>query len=101
MLRTRSRCERAWTRLGLPNPAWAEARSEADVAQFLAEHGGEAILKTARGGYDGKGVMVLRDVADARPWLDAAAAGGPRLLLEQKVPFVREPRGADRTAALW
>ncbi|MFV0287159.1 MAG: 5-(carboxyamino)imidazole ribonucleotide synthase [Demequina sp.] len=91
--------------LGLPNPAWAEARSEADVARFLAEHGGEAILKTARGGYDGKGVMVIRDVADARPWLDAAAAGGPRLLLEQKVPFVRElavqiarrPSGEART----
>ncbi|WP_084077143.1 5-(carboxyamino)imidazole ribonucleotide synthase [Demequina sp. NBRC 110057] len=91
--------------LGLPNPAWAEARTEQDVSDFLDAHGGEAILKTARGGYDGKGVMVIRDAADARGWLEAAQAGGPRLLLERKVPFVRElavqiarrPSGEART----
>ncbi|WP_084100960.1 5-(carboxyamino)imidazole ribonucleotide synthase [Demequina sp. NBRC 110051] len=91
--------------LGLPNPAWAEARSDEDVAAFLDAHGGEAILKTARGGYDGKGVMVVRSVADAHAWLEAAAEGGPRLLLEAKVPFTRElaiqiarrPSGEART----
>ncbi|WP_062069689.1 5-(carboxyamino)imidazole ribonucleotide synthase [Demequina sediminicola] len=91
--------------LGLPNPAWAIAQSEDDVQAFLDAHGGEAILKTARGGYDGKGVKVIRASADAKAWLDAAAKGGPRLLLEQKVPFARElavqiarrPSGETRT----
>ncbi|WP_061960802.1 5-(carboxyamino)imidazole ribonucleotide synthase [Demequina flava] len=76
--------------LGLPNPAWAIAETAADVDAFLDAHGGEAILKTARGGYDGKGVMVIRASADAHGWLEATAQGGPRLLLEEKVPFTRE-----------
>jgi len=76
-------------RLGLPNPAWREVSSLADVEEFLGEHG-DAVLKTARGGYDGKGVRVISSAAEAADWLDAAAAGGPRLLVEAKVPFSRE-----------
>ena len=92
--------------LGLPNPAWREVRTLEDVADFLAEHGGEAVLKTARGGYDGKGVRVVRDAADARDWIDAAAQGGPRLLVERKVPFARElavqiARRPSGEAVLW
>ncbi|WP_062076785.1 5-(carboxyamino)imidazole ribonucleotide synthase [Demequina globuliformis] len=94
--------------LGLPNPAWAVAETEAHVQAFLDAHGGEAILKTARGGYDGKGVMVIRASADATAWLEAASQGGPRLLLEEKVPFTRElavqiarrPSGESRTWAV-
>jgi len=76
--------------LGLPSPDWHAALGDEDVDRFLASHGGEAILKTARGGYDGKGVRVIRSVADAHDWIAAEAAGGPRLLLEAKVPFTRE-----------
>ncbi|WNM23888.1 5-(carboxyamino)imidazole ribonucleotide synthase [Demequina capsici] len=76
--------------LGLPNPEWAPVATEADVARFLADHGGEAVLKTARGGYDGKGVRVIRDAGEAADWLEAAAAGGPRVLIEAKVPYTRE-----------
>lgn len=76
--------------LGMPNPPWREVRTEADVAEFLSDNGGEAVLKTARGGYDGKGVRIIRNTADARDWLAASADGGPRLLLEAKVAFSRE-----------
>ena len=76
--------------LDLPNPPWREAQTEADVAEFLSENGGEAVLKTARGGYDGKGVRIIHSAADARDWLAASAAGGPRLLVEGKVAFSRE-----------
>lgn len=76
--------------LGLPNPDWAPVTTEAEVEEFLEGHGGEAVLKTARGGYDGKGVRVITDAADASDWLAAAADGGPRVLIEQKVPYVRE-----------
>ncbi|WP_430868521.1 5-(carboxyamino)imidazole ribonucleotide synthase [Demequina aurantiaca] len=76
--------------LGLPNPDWARADDAATVAAFLESHGGEAVLKTARGGYDGKGVRVISDASQAADWLTGRSAGGPDLLVEQKVPFTRE-----------
>ncbi|MFN3865550.1 MAG: 5-(carboxyamino)imidazole ribonucleotide synthase [Demequina sp.] len=76
--------------LGLPNPAWRIVSTDQDVESFLAAHGGQAVLKTARGGYDGKGVRVIRAAADAHDWISSAAGGGPRLLIEEKVGFVRE-----------
>jgi len=72
--------------LGIPVPEWAEARSRADVAAFLSEHGGRAVAKTPRGGYDGKGVRVVRAAGDIDDWLDS----GSPVLLEELVPFVRE-----------
>lgn len=76
--------------LGLPNPEWARVSDEASVADFLATHGGEAVLKTARGGYDGKGVRVISAAEEATDWLAGRADGGPDLLIEAKVPFTRE-----------
>jgi len=80
----------AMDRLGLPNPAWAPAASHEVIEEFLHAHGGVAVLKTAQGGYDGKGVRIIRSAAEADDWLAAAAAGGPPLLIEEKVPFTRE-----------
>ncbi|PKQ25500.1 MAG: 5-(carboxyamino)imidazole ribonucleotide synthase [Actinobacteria bacterium HGW-Actinobacteria-4] len=76
--------------LGLPNPSWRIVTSVEDVRHFLSSHDGVGVLKTARGGYDGKGVRVISDAAQAAQWLDAAANGGPRVLIEEKVPFSRE-----------
>jgi len=76
--------------LGLPIPAWRPVVTSEDVAQFLAAHGGVAVLKTARGGYDGKGVRIVRDSAEAEDWLAQAREGGPQLLIEQKVAYDRE-----------
>jgi len=92
--------------LGLPNPPWREVTTHAHVEEFLAQHGGEAILKTARGGYDGKGVRVITSAADADDWLARHADGGPRLLVEQKVAFTRElsaqvARAASGTVAAY
>lgn len=76
--------------LNLPMPDWAEIRGEADLEDFIAKHGGVAILKTPIGGYDGKGVRVVRTVADASDWLQKLADFGGALLAEEKVDFVRE-----------
>lgn len=78
------------TELGVPCPRWAPLPDSPALAEFLAACGGEAVVKTARGGYDGKGVRVVRSVDDAAEWFAAAALGGPALLAEEKVPFVRE-----------
>jgi len=76
--------------LGLPNPLWCEVASLEDVADFLAEAGGRAVVKTARGGYDGKGVRVVTHPEQVADWLEAIGDGGPRLLAEEAVDFDRE-----------
>lgn len=72
--------------LGLPVPEWASIASAADLQLFLDAHGGSVIVKTPRGGYDGKGVRVVRASTDVDDWFEA---GGP-LLAEELVSFRRE-----------
>ena len=104
---------RAMDAAGLPQPAWAEAAGDAAsireaVRGFAAEHGWPVVLKTPRGGYDGHGVLLVRQERDleagrAGQWIDAVAAGGATggggslgggavssLLVEQAIPFTRE-----------
>ena len=81
---------RRLTELGVPCPRWAPVPDAAALEDFLAEAGGEAVVKTSRGGYDGKGVRVVRTSAQVADWFAAVADGGPALLVEEKVPFARE-----------
>lgn len=76
--------------LNLPMPAWREIHADAQLDEFIAEHGGVAILKTPIGGYDGKGVRVVRSASDAADWFANIAALGGALLAEEKVSFTRE-----------
>jgi 5-(carboxyamino)imidazole ribonucleotide synthase len=78
--------------LGLPMPIWAAISSAAELQEFLNDNGGVCILKTPIGGYDGKGVRVIKAVEDAADWLEPAMLGsvGGSLLAEEKVNFVRE-----------
>ncbi|QOK21971.1 5-(carboxyamino)imidazole ribonucleotide synthase [Janibacter indicus] len=97
---------RALTGAGVPCPRWAAARSEADVVAFGDETGWPLVVKTPRGGYDGKGVLVADTVDDVRDWLAAAAERDEELLLEEAVPFVRElavllARSPSGQAAAW
>lgn len=75
--------------LGVPMPQWAEIKTESDLADFLSAHP-KAIVKTPIGGYDGKGVRVVTEVADVADWFADIRALGGSLLAEQKVDFVRE-----------
>lgn len=72
--------------LGLPVPDWARIETAAQLDAFLADHGNAAVLKTATGGYDGKGVRVVRSSAEAEDWI----ARGHPLLVEELVDFHRE-----------
>jgi len=76
--------------LGLPQPRWEEIRSADQLGKFIAEVGGEAIVKTPIGGYDGKGVRVVRAAGDVQDWLENLPEYGGSLLAEEKVDFVRE-----------
>ncbi len=75
--------------LGIPVPGWARVTNAAEVDAFLTEYNGRAVAKTARGGYDGKGVRVITASAEVEQWLTALAPG-EALLLEEFVEFRRE-----------
>jgi 5-(carboxyamino)imidazole ribonucleotide synthase len=75
--------------LGMPQPDWAPVRTAADLEAFLSDHGGKAVVKTPRGGYDGKGVRVVTDAAQISDWL-SALSGTEALLAEELVSFTRE-----------
>ena len=76
--------------LGMPMPAWKAATTSADVEAFLQQHGPEIVVKTPIGGYDGKGVRVIREVSQVADWLSGIESYGSELLLEQKVEFIGE-----------
>ncbi|MFY0405886.1 5-(carboxyamino)imidazole ribonucleotide synthase [Solicola sp. PLA-1-18] len=78
---------RRLSEMGVPCPRWALVGSPAEVTTFAgSEDGYPVVLKTTRGGYDGKGVWVVHDEAGAAD----AFASGVQVLAEQKVDFVRE-----------
>jgi 5-(carboxyamino)imidazole ribonucleotide synthase len=75
------------TALGVPCPRWAAVGTPADLDAFAERVGGyPVVVKTTRGGYDGKGVWFVGSSAEAA---DAFAAGVP-LLAEERVAYVRE-----------
>ncbi|MFC3398542.1 5-(carboxyamino)imidazole ribonucleotide synthase [Microbacterium amylolyticum] len=74
--------------IGAPQPDWAPASSRDDLQAFLDGHGGKAVVKTPRGGYDGKGVRVISAADEADDWFDAFA--GEPILVEELVDFRRE-----------
>lgn len=84
---------RAVEKLRLPNPRWAEVASVDELVSFGNSSGWPVVLKTPRGGYDGKGVRIIDSDAaaeEASDWFARAASQGTGLLAEQKVPFTRE-----------
>lgn len=91
--------------LGLPQPAWLEVVSEADLQSFINDHGPEVVVKTPIGGYDGKGVRVVSAVGEVGDWLGDLPKYGGSLLAEEKVAFVseaaqliaRRPSGESKT----
>jgi 5-(carboxyamino)imidazole ribonucleotide synthase len=77
---------RALADAGEPQPAWAEARTVHDVTAFADDVGWPVVLKTPRGGYDGKGVFVIDGPDEAAELLEAHGT----LLVEERVAMVRE-----------
>jgi 5-(carboxyamino)imidazole ribonucleotide synthase len=76
----------ALTALGVPVPRFQVVSHAGEVADF----GLPCVLKTSRGGYDGKGVWFVGDEAECAPAFEAATATGSRILAEERVEFRRE-----------
>jgi 5-(carboxyamino)imidazole ribonucleotide synthase len=84
--------------LGVPCPRNAIVASVEDVTAF----GMPCVLKTTRGGYDGKGVWFVADAEDCAP----AFASGSEILAEERVDFRRElsalvARSPSGQVAVW
>ena len=93
---------RRLTDLGIACPRWAQVDDEAALSAFGDEVGWPVVLKTPRGGYDGKGVRLVEDAPAAADWL----ARGTPLLAEERVAFTRElavlvARSPHGQAAVW
>ncbi|GAB2754569.1 5-(carboxyamino)imidazole ribonucleotide synthase [Nocardioides salsibiostraticola] len=82
----KGRMRQRLTELGLPCPRHALVESVEEVEQF----GLPCVLKTTRGGYDGKGVWFVATAAEAADALAAARETGVALLAEERVAFTRE-----------
>jgi 5-(carboxyamino)imidazole ribonucleotide synthase len=77
-------------RLGVPTADYRAVGSLDDLTAALREIGVPAVLKTARGGYDGKGQAVIRDPAEAESAFRSVAPEGAELILEAFVRFRME-----------
>jgi 5-(carboxyamino)imidazole ribonucleotide synthase len=81
----------ALTAAGVPCPLWAEVSTSAEVATFAETAGWPVVLKTSRGGYDGRGVWVLADLDEVHDLMASTSlADGARWLAEERVDFVQE-----------
>jgi 5-(carboxyamino)imidazole ribonucleotide synthase len=80
--------KRLFRDLGIPTPPFAKVNNLDELQTAVVELGLQAVLKTRRLGYDGKGQRVLKTPADILPaW---KALSGVPLILESFVPFERE-----------
>ncbi|MDQ2847297.1 MAG: 5-(carboxyamino)imidazole ribonucleotide synthase [Actinomycetota bacterium] len=101
--------------LGAPVPAYSVLAGAADstqiadaIAAFGVEHGWPVVVKTARGGYDGRGVWVLKSADEAAAFTAEVAGHGDatELVIESFVPMHRElavvlARSSFGQAAVW
>lgn len=87
--------KRALQAAGVPVAPYREAAGPAELAAAFAALGGPVIVKTARGGYDGKGQARLAAAGPEPAPVEVFAElfrrlGSVRLIVEQEVPFDRE-----------
>ena len=89
---------------GAPTVAFAAVDGPEDLSRAIAQVGLPLLLKTRRGGYDGKGQAWVRTAGDAGSALQSL--GGEGLIAEAAAPFVRElsiiaARGRDGRVACY
>ncbi|MBH8608128.1 5-(carboxyamino)imidazole ribonucleotide synthase [Thermoactinomyces sp. CICC 10521] len=77
-------------RAGIPVTDFVPVKSRDDLIRALRQIGLPAVLKTATGGYDGKGQWMLRTKPDLDLLPGDLLDGGRELILEAFIPFVKE-----------
>ncbi|WP_159888205.1 5-(carboxyamino)imidazole ribonucleotide synthase [Paenibacillus puerhi] len=101
----RLREKRAIEAAGVRVAPYSEIRSEDELRAAVGRFGLPCVLKTATGGYDGKGQWVIRSESEIGEAYETLARAGTELVLEQFIRFEKElsviaarsPRGEIRT----
>ncbi|REK63512.1 5-(carboxyamino)imidazole ribonucleotide synthase [Brevibacillus sedimenti] len=86
----RIREKTAIAELGIPVAPFRVIDSLDSLRAAIADLGLPAVMKTATGGYDGKGQWVLRSEAELAEAYDTLSKAGTELIVEQFVPFQLE-----------
>lgn len=77
--------------INIPQPAWTVVETPSDVSVFAHQVGWPVVLKTSRGGYDGRGVWVVDDLSAASQLLATTPLPtNAAWLVEEFVPFSQE-----------
>lgn len=101
----RLREKRAIEASGVRVAPYSEVASKDELRAAVAAFGLPCVLKTATGGYDGKGQWVIRSESEIDEAFDTLAKAGTELVLEQFIRFdkelsviaARNPQGEIRT----
>jgi 5-(carboxyamino)imidazole ribonucleotide synthase len=81
----------ALTAAGVPCPHWAAIDEVGQLEAFGAQAGWPLVLKTSRGGYDGRGVWMVDSFDEGAALIASTTLNpGARWLAEEKVDFVQE-----------
>lgn len=80
----------ALTEAGIACPNWAHISTAEQLEDFALTVGWPLILKSAKGGYDGKGVWLVETQAQALKVISDIHAHGQEVLAEECIPFARE-----------
>jgi len=77
--------------LSIPVPAFVSVFSTSDVTAFAGKHGWPVVLKARSGGYDGRGVVIVGNEAEAREVLSGHQPGEEaRWVVEEHLDIVAE-----------
>jgi len=76
--------------LGIPVAPFRVIKDLADLEKAAEELGLPAVMKTATGGYDGKGQWVLRRKEELAEAFETLSRSGAELIVEKFIPFERE-----------
>ncbi|KRF01118.1 phosphoribosylaminoimidazole carboxylase [Paenibacillus sp. Soil766] len=86
----RLREKKAIEAAGVPVAPYAEITSEAELREAAERFGTPCVLKTATGGYDGKGQWVLRSLDEVTEAYETLSRAKTELVLEQFIHFDKE-----------
>lgn len=86
----RLREKRAIEAAGARVAPYAEIRSEDELREAAGRFGTPCVLKTATGGYDGKGQWVIRSLDEVPEAYRELSRAGTQLVLEQFIDFAME-----------
>lgn len=76
--------------LGAPVPRFSAVSSGGEAEAFAEQIGGPVVIKTVRGGYDGRGVVMAVDAEEAREIVQRYLADDVDVMIEERVAMKRE-----------